>query len=110
MSATALWGVYTARFPFLGVDLGKIRPVVVLSKPYGRHNIITVVPLSLKDKKESVDIALRDWREAGLIKPSVARIHRMTTILQSDLIGYLGELSAADKPSLQQALRILLNL
>lgn len=110
MSAASLFGVYTAKFPFLDSDKDKIRPVIVISKPHGQHNVITVVPVSSQDKKESVDIALRDWRKAGLVKPSVARTHRLTAFLQSDLTNYLGDLSANDKRSLQQALRQLLDL
>ena len=110
MSAAELFGVYTARFPFLDADKDKIRPVIVISKPYGQHNIITVILVSSTSKKESVDITLHGWREAGLIKPSIARIHRITTLLQSDLTNYLGDLSTGDKHNLQHGLKKLLNL
>lgn len=110
MSQPALFGIYTARFPFLDKAANKIRPVIVISKPYGRHNTIVVIPVSSTTKPEPVDIGLDKWRAAGLVKPSVARVHRMTTLLQSDLATQLGVLSTADVQQLNQSLRTLLNL
>ncbi len=110
MSSATLFGVYTARFPFLDTNKDKIRPVVVISKPQGQHNIVVVVPISSKDKREPVDIALHNWRETGLVKPSVARVHRLTTLLQSDLTSQLGILAPDDRQNLQRALKELLNI
>ena len=110
MSAPKLLGVYTAQFPFLDTQETKIRPVIVISKPQGRHKIVAVVPVSSKSMAESVDVSLRHWSGEGLLRPSVARVHRLTTLLQADLIAELGELMSEDKQSLQVALKRLLNL
>ena len=110
MSSASLFGVYTARFPYLETDKDKIRPVIVVSRPHSKHNIILVAPVSSMAELESADIAIKNWREAGLVKPSVARVHRLTSLLQSDLTSHLGGLSVADKKNLQRALRELLNL
>ena len=110
MSFASLFGVYTARFPYLETDKDKIRPVIVVGKPHGKYNIIVVVPVSSKSKLESVDTAISNWHEAGLVKSSVARVHRLISLLQSDLTSYLGNLSTADKKNLQRAIRKLLNL
>lgn len=86
MSVPKLFGVYTAQFPFLDAQETKIRPVIVIGKPWGQHKIVAVVPISSKNTFEEVDVALHHWSNEGLLKPSVARVHRLTTILQSDLM------------------------
>ena len=110
MSAPKLFGVYTAQFPFLDTQETKIRPVVVISKPYVWHKVLVVVPISSKSVSEEIDAALSHWSSEGLLKPSVARVHRLTAMLQTDIIAELGELVQEDKQSLQAALRRLLNL
>ena len=108
MSSVIIYSVYTARFPFLETDKDKIRPVVVVSKPHGQHNIVSVVPMSARANQEDIDIEVQDWQNAGLIKPSVARVHRLTALLQSDLTSQLGTLSAKDQKNLLEALKKLL--
>lgn len=105
-----LFGVYTAQFPFLDIQETKIRPVVIISKPQGQHKVLVVVPISSKSIVEEIDVTLRHWSDEGLLKPSVARVHRLTTMLQTDLVAELGELTQEDKQSLLAALRRLLNL
>ena len=109
MSVPKVFGVYTAQFPFLDTQESKIRPVVVVSKPQGQHKVVAVVPISSKNMVESVDIPLRHWSDEGLLRPSVARVHRITTMLQADLIAELGELTTEDKQNLHAALKMLLN-
>jgi len=110
VSAPKLFGVYTAQFPFLDAQEAKIRPVIIIGKPQGPHKIVAVIPISSKSTLEAVDIALHHWSNEGLLRPSVARVHRLTTLLQSDLIAELGELAPDDKQNLRSALRQLLNL
>ena len=110
MSRVLLFEVYTARFPFLDINKDKIRPIIVVSKPYGQHNTITVIPVSSKHKQESAEVQLHDWHQAGLVKPSVARVYRLTTILRSDLTNKLGILSESDKENIKQAIKKLLDL
>ena len=110
MSSAVTFGVYTAKFPFLENDKEKIRPIIVVSKPYGRYNIVTVVPVSASTGQEEVDIKLLEWLQAGLIEPSIARVHRLSTLLQSELTSQLGTLSEKDQANLLRALKRLLGL
>lgn len=110
MSIPKLFGVYTAQFPFLDSQETKIRPVIIIGRPQGQHKIVAVIPVSSKIVQEDADVRLHHWSDAGLLKPSIARVHRLTTMLQSDLIAELGELAQDDKRNLQNALRQLLNL
>ena len=110
MSSAHSFGVYTAAFPFLDSGEDKIRPVIVISQPQGRHNVIAIVPVSSRTHKEPVDVTVSAWSNAGLLKPSVARVHRLTTMLQSDLIAELGKLDDLDIDNLCSGIRAFLNL
>jgi mRNA-degrading endonuclease toxin of MazEF toxin-antitoxin module len=59
---------------------------------------------------DSIDVQLKEWIKSGLLKPSVARIHRITTMLQSDLLAEIGELKEHDIENIQSSLRKLLAL
>jgi mRNA-degrading endonuclease toxin of MazEF toxin-antitoxin module len=110
VSIPKLYGVYTAQFPFLDAQETKIRPVIVIGEPRGQHKILAVVPISSKSALKDVDISLRHWPDEGLLKQSVARVHRLTVVLQADLIAELGELTQEDEQNLRSALKQLLNL
>lgn len=110
MNTAVLYGIYTARFPFLETDKDKVRPVVVVSKQHGQHNIVSVVPVSSQTNQEDIDIELEGWQDIGLLKPSVARVHRLSPLLQSELISQLGVLTAKDRNDLLEAFKKLLIL
>ncbi len=110
MSHPRAYGVYTARFPFLESTKSKIRPVVVISKPYSKHKVVAVVPISSKTSLEAVNVAINGLDTAGLVKFSIAQTYRLGTLLQSDLITQLGSLDEADTGKLKQSLRKYLGL
>ncbi len=110
MNPPVIFGVYTAKFPFLETNKDKVRPVIVVSKPHGQHNAIIVVPVSAKLERTDVDVELLDWRNVGLVRPSIGRVHRLSALLQSDLTSQLGKLSAGDQAKLQKGLIKLLNI
>jgi mRNA-degrading endonuclease toxin of MazEF toxin-antitoxin module len=110
LSKISLYGIYSARFPFLDSSEHKLRPIIVVSRPYGEYGVVAVVPLSSKTGLEVVDVGISGWRSAGLIVPSVARVHRLTVILQSRLITEMGMLEASDVKKLQESMRKFLSL
>ncbi len=54
------------------------------------HKVIAIVPVSSRLAREDIDVTITEWSNAGLLKPSIARVHRLTTMLQADLIAELG--------------------
>jgi mRNA interferase MazF len=110
VSNSDVFKIYTIQFPFLGTLEAKVRPVIMVSLPQGKHNVIAVIPLSSKPKQEAVDVILSHWENEGLIKPSVARVHRITTMLQSDLLTELGQLVESDIKALKESMRTYLNI
>jgi mRNA-degrading endonuclease toxin of MazEF toxin-antitoxin module len=105
-----LFGLYTARFPFLETQQDKIRPVLVISDAHGEHRVIAVIPVSSTAMQEKPDVKLAQWKIEGLLKPSIARVHKLTTMLQSDLLSELGILEQEDIVALQASLRDYLAL
>ncbi len=110
MTGAVPLGVYTAEFPFVELNTTKIRPVIVVSKPHGKHDLVVVIPVSSQAQQAPVDYTVENWREAGLLKPSVAQVHKPGTIMQSKLRLELGALSQADAEQLKNSLRSLLQL
>ena len=49
-----------------------------------------------------LDVTLADWRQAGLAKPSVARLDRLVTAEKTILGRRLGILSAADQAAVRK--------
>ena len=85
--------IFICKFPFTSGAFSKPRPVLVLFD-CGMDAVIcriTSVPHSGVS-----DVVLRDWTQAGLLKPSIARLDKLVTAEKSILGQRLGCLSAAD--------------
>lgn len=109
-TAPKIYSVCLARFRFLESDQHKIRPVIVVSKPRGKLQILMTIPVSSSLASEEVDVRLEDWQDSGLVKPSVARVHRLTAILQQDVLEEIGMIDAKHKRAIIHALKTLLEL
>ena len=48
-----------------------------------------------------LDVALKDWQAAGLLKPSVARLSHLVTAEKSIFVRRLGVLSADDQKAIR---------
>jgi mRNA-degrading endonuclease toxin of MazEF toxin-antitoxin module len=51
------------------------------------------------------DLALRQWREAGLNVASTIRVHKLTVLAKDDIVRRFGELAATDRAALAEVLR-----
>lgn len=103
------WSIYITRVGFVEGGTTKLRPVIVLNEPVGPHRIILVAPIYTQkpDHNAVGDVTIsKNYADMGLLKPSTIRLHRMVSILASDLQEQLGEvttnLQAAIKSGLKQ--------
>lgn len=110
MTASRLFDVYLARFPFVDKSKTKLRPVIITSRQHGKNHIIIVIPVSSKDDSAAIDFVIQDMDSAGLTRKSIARVHRLTALAEADLCERLGSLSKTDSESLKRSLRELLGL
>ena len=93
ISTAELGDIYICLFPFTSGHRSKPRPVLVL-RDFGADCLIcriTSVP-----HKGFLDLHIRDWREAGLEKPSTIRLSRLVTVEKTLLKVHIGRLDDTD--------------
>ncbi len=69
-----------------------------------------VIPITSSAEPEPIDVTLQNWQDVGLLKPSVARVHRLTAVLQKDLLEEIGSIAKNDQVNIRVALKELLVL
>ncbi len=105
-----LFTVCLAKFRFIESDQFKIRPVIIVGFPHGERQILMVIPITSSAEPEPIDVTLKNWQDVGLLKPSVARVHRLTAVLQKDLLEEIGSIDKNDQVNIRVALKELLVL
>jgi mRNA interferase MazF len=81
-------------FPFSDGTAGKRRPALVLLDT-GDDDIV-VARITSQIPPTNFDIVLVDWQQAGLLLPSVARLHKLATLEKSLVTRHLGRLTPGD--------------
>lgn len=99
------WEVWHARFDFSEGRGYKFRPVIVLATRPDGSLVAMVTSVGGKLSLEH-DYPIREWRAAGLDKPSVARLDRIAEIPASYLgtVGCIGRLSDGDVDAIKAIL------
>ncbi len=92
-------------FPFTHGQGSKRRPVMVIKDT--RDNDILIAKVTSQLSNTEFDITLQDWKQAGLLSPSVIRIHKIQTLHTSLIFGQIGRLTPTD---LKAVRRVLVNL
>lgn len=99
------WDIWHARFDFSEGKGYKYRPVIVLGvSPSGS---IVMMVTSVGNKLHlSHDYVIKEWRAAGLDKPSIARADRIVEIPPDYLgsAGFIGHLHPVDVAALTDIL------
>jgi len=91
------------RYPFTSGAGAKQRPGVVLLDA-GDADIV-VARITSQLVQTPFDLAISDWRQGGLLLPSIIRLHKPFTIEKNLIIRPLGRLTPADIAYLRAALR-----
>lgn len=98
-------------FPFTNQAASKKRPaVVVSSRAYNTAKpdvILMAVTSQLRASAILGEVWLKDWKAAGLLKPSAVK-PVLATLEQSLVIRQLGALGAADREALRSAIALTL--
>jgi mRNA interferase MazF len=85
--------VFICQFPFTSGAVSKVRPALVLFDL--QHDAI-ICRVTSALRSGPLDVTLKEWQSAGLLKPSVARIDRIITAEKTVFLRRLGSLSPAD--------------
>jgi mRNA interferase MazF len=81
--------VFICQFPFTSGAVSKPRPVLVL---FELQQDVLVCRITSVLRTGPLDVMLSGWANAGLAKPSVARLDRLVTIEKTLLRRRLGNL------------------
>jgi mRNA-degrading endonuclease toxin of MazEF toxin-antitoxin module len=92
--------IFICRFPFTSGAFSKPRPVLVL---FDLRQDVLICRVTSATRAGPLDVTLADWAQAGLAKPSVARLDRLVTAEKTILGPRLGVLSVADQTVIRKA-------
>lgn len=98
--------ILVINFPFSDGKSSKRRPAVVIKDT--NDNDILIAKITSKLYSTEFDMHLSHWSEAGLLLPSVIRVHKIQTIHTSLIFGCIGRLTAPDLKLLRQTLANLI--
>ena len=92
-------------FPFTSGTVAKRRPALVLVDASDSDVLLARVTTRLY--KTPHDVLLADWQVAGLLAPSVVRLHKLATLDSALITRRLGHLSADDRQRVGGVLRAM---
>lgn len=92
-SADVFGDVYICQFPFTSGVGSKVRPALVL---FDLQQDAVICRITSVLRAGPLDVALKDWQSAGLLKPSVVRLDRIVTAEKTIFLRKLGQLGPAD--------------
>lgn len=100
-------------FPFTDLTTTKTRPAVVVSSPAYQavrtELLLAYVSSQLAKVTAPIDYVLKDWKQAGLPKPSFVR-PKVATIEPTLVVHQVGQLSAHDLVEVDHRLRLAMAL
>lgn len=92
-----IWELWYADFPYEDKSFSKDRPVIVLNTNPLCVLSIKVTSQDVRDK-DKYDTPIDHWQEAGLTKPSVARISKTMSLDADRFRRKIGDLHKDDIP------------
>lgn len=92
--------IHLCEFPFTSGATSKVRPALIL---FDLKQDVIICRITSVLRAEPLDVTLRDWQAAGLLKPSIARLDRIVTAEKTILLRRLGMLSAMDAQAVRDA-------
>ena len=100
-------------FPYTDLTATKTRPAVVVSSDLYLANypdlVVCYISSRLAIATKALDYVIREWKEAGLLKPSFLR-PKLATIVPDLVVLHVGALAAVDRGGLDRILRQALAL
>jgi mRNA interferase MazF len=103
MASYAAGDIVLLRFPFTDAAGSKRRPALVLLDPGDDDIVVARVTGQLSTIPQ--DITLNEWQQAGLLIPSVVRLHKVATLQRNLVDKKLGRLAPDDWSRVVLALR-----
>jgi len=89
-------------FPFVSGNETRRRPALVLLDT-GDADVV-VARVTSQPRSDTQDIEITDWRAAGLLLPSIVRLHKLATLEKRLIRRTLGNLSPTDRQMVAEML------
>jgi mRNA interferase MazF len=86
--------VVLLEYPYTDLAGAKLRPAIVIKDT--NDSDLIVVRATSQIHKSDYDITVEDWQSAGLLKPTIIRVHKLTAIETKLVKRKMGMLSARD--------------
>jgi mRNA interferase MazF len=110
MTNISKYDVVIVRFPFASSLKYKARPaVVVSSNDYNSNKRDTLLILAISsgfENKLNFEVELENWKEIGLLKPSIFKA-AIATIEKESVISKIGTLTTIDKNKLEKMVGLI---
>lgn len=90
-------------FPLTVSGAGKPRPALVLFDT-GDADVV-LARVTTQSYATPHDIPLTDWQQAGLLAPSIVRLHKLATLAKSRVRRQLGALTQSDRQDVATVLQ-----
>jgi mRNA interferase MazF len=89
-------------FPFTATGPGKPRPALVMLDT-GDADVL-LARVTTQSQGTPFDVPIAAWQQAGLLAPSIVRLHKLATLAKNRVHKHLGSLGAADRQSVASVL------
>jgi mRNA interferase MazF len=90
-------------FPFTVSGQGKPRPALVILDT-GDADVL-LARITTQHQATPYDVTLAGWAKAGLLAPSIVRLHKLATLAKSRIQRHLGTLEPNDRQQVAGVLR-----
>jgi mRNA interferase MazF len=90
-------------FPFTVSGPGKPRPALVILDT-GDVDVL-LARVTTQSRATPYDVTLAGWQQAGLLAPSIVRLHKLATLAKTRIHRQLGILEANDRQQVAAVLR-----
>ncbi len=90
-------------FPFTASGSGKPRPALVILDT-GDADVV-LARVTSQSHNTAHDVPIAGWQHAGLLAPSIIRLHKLATLAKTRVQRQLGALDASDRQQVAAALQ-----
>jgi len=95
-------------FPFTDGSEARRRPALILLDT-GDDDVL-VARVTSQSRTDTFDVEITNWRNAGLLLPSIARLHKLATIEKALIVRTLGKLHITDRTTVAQTFEKLFDV
>jgi mRNA interferase MazF len=95
--------VVLVAFPHTGKTRTKNRPALVILDTGDADVVVARVTTQLH--QTPYDVVITDWQSAGLLAPSIVRLHKLATLEKTIIRKRLGQLQSADRQRVATVIR-----